>query len=351
MRRLLPPAALVHHVRRSCFSGGSALRGGRRQQRAASFTAGPGAAEEQAGQAGEREEEEQQEGRPPPLPHPVASAPELGMGQGDAAEEDAEAAVELRHGYLRLACTVLGESAAVAPRPGAPAAAGAQAGQPPAAGSDDGLGADLAAVLSLASDCATSITAGGSGAASDAQLLQELLSLLLLPLLRRDSLARLPLLYHLRRQGGPALLLPLLRLEQQQLRLLGLRAITAALAGSNSSSGGGGGGASSHADAAPGRRRSVGSPPPAQPQLQAGGQAEEVIAAAGQLLAGFPLTAATRIALAELLCDGAPWPQVGCVQCQRAFLYGSSQHQPGGNCKQFTPPPTDVSAPLLQRAD
>ncbi|PRW34047.1 BEACH domain-containing lvsC isoform X1 isoform B [Chlorella sorokiniana] len=154
--------------------------------------------------------------------------------------------------------------------------------------------------------------AGGSGAAADAQLLQELLSLPLLPLLRRDSLARLPLLRHLQQQGGPALLLPLLQLEQQQLRLLGLRAVTAALAGSTISGAAGGAatrGGSRPESTAPRRGSVGGSPLPQQLQLTAA-EEEEVVLAAGKLLSAYPLTAATRIALVELLCDGVPWPQI-----------------------------------------
>lgn len=289
VRILLPPSALLHHVRRRFFSGGSA----RGQRRAASVAEGL-----------EQGEERSEQPRLPqrgqhPLP-PVASAPGPLHEQGAGPEAAAEAA-ELRRDFLRLAATLMAATAAAQTAAGGARDAAAPAPPPTlAAARDEGLAADLQSALSLLGDCCTSLTAGGGGAAGDAALLQELLTLVLLPLLRRDSLARLPLLAALHRQGGPALLLPLLRLEPLQLRLLGLRAITASLDGA---AGSGGSSASARAS------RSL-SPPPllGLPRQESG----EVIAAAGQLLAGFPLTAATRIVLFELLCDGLPWQQVGC---------------------------------------
>ncbi len=297
VRSLLPPAALLHHVRRRFFSGGSDRRARQQAQHA------------QRARQAEEEDEEQ----PAAAASPGLSQEQDAAGSGDLASDG-----ELRRGYLRLACTIVSESAAAADRGGAAAGAASgsnrQAGPiSAAAASDEGLGADLQAMLSLASDCCISIAAGGSGAAADAQLLQELLSLLLLPLLKRDSLARLPLLRHLQQLGGPALLLPLLQLEQQQLRLLGLRALAAALAGSSISGGTASTAASrvgGRADSAASRRRSVGSPPLPQQLLPAAAEEEEVVLAAGKLLSAFPLTAATRIALVELLCDAVPWPQV-----------------------------------------
>jgi hypothetical protein len=257
VRRLLPPAHLLHHVRRQFF----------RQDGASATSAG----------------------------HDAAAA-----------------AAELRRGFLQLAHTVIEQTATLT--------AGLAGGHPAAgaAACDEGLSADLQALLSLLADCCTSVTAGGGSSSGDAALLQELLSLLLLPLLRRDSMARLPLLACLHQQGGPALLLPLLRLEQQQLRLLGLRALTSCLTGDDTA-GSGSGGAASSAAVSSGWRRSIGRPAPSlqlheQQQLQQQEQQESVaalMAAAGELLEGFPLTAATRIALFEMLCDGAPWQEVG----------------------------------------
>lgn len=314
---LLPPAALLHHVRRRFFSGGSDRRARQQAQRAQQAQH---ARQARQGMPAEEDDAEEQPA--------AAASPGLSQEQEPAASDGLAADGELRRGYLRLACTIVSESATVADRGGAAAGAASgssrQAGAPSAAAaSDEGLGADLQAMLSLASDCCISIAAGGSGAAADAQLLQELLSLLLLPLLKRDSLARLPLLRHLQQLGGPALLLPLLRLEQQQLRLLGLRALAAALAGSSIS--GGAGNAASRAggreDSAAARRRSVGSPPLAQQLQPAAAEEEEVVLAAGKLLSAFPLTAATRIALVELLCDAVPWPQVRLrCSCRGALL-------------------------------
>jgi hypothetical protein len=110
---------------------------------------------------------------------------------------------------------------------------------------------------------------------------------------------------------------------------LGLRAITACLGtgGSGSTESGGTAAAadfnasSSSSPALSGRLGQSSSPIPGQQhQLLQGGDEfaplptprrdEEVIAAAGQMLRSFPLTAATRIALFEVLCDGLPWQQV-----------------------------------------
>jgi hypothetical protein len=265
VRRLLPPAQLLHHVRRQFF----------RQERGAAAAAAAAAA---------------------------------------AGQDAAAVTAELRRGFLQLAHTVIEQTATLTAGPAGRHSAAAAA----AAACDEGLGADLQALLALLADCCTSVTAGGGSSGWDAALLQELLSLLLLPLLRRDSMARLPLLACLHQQGSPALLLPLLRLEQQQLRLLGLRALTACLTGDDAA-GGSSGGAAKDVSASSGWRRSIGRPAPSlqlheQQQLQQQEQQESaaaVIAAAGELLEGFPLTAATRIALCEMLCDGAPWQEVG----------------------------------------
>lgn len=349
VRSLLPPAQILHHVRAAFFSGGARMRELARrsaaevaqqgQQRAATAIL-PAAASAQG--LAERER---------------APAGQLVAAAGPA-PSPAEAA-ELRRGYIRLAGTLIGQSAAAAARQGGSEAGSEAVGTPPGGAPesvlwrDEGLGADLQAALALLADCCTSLAAsgtnrcsgggggGGSGASSsdaegpsagaasaagDAALLQELLTALLLPLLRRDSLARLPLLACLQRAGGAALLLPLLRLEQQHLRLLGLRAITACLsptegeqegwaatghAGSSCSGGGSSRGPTQarSRSATPqggGPRASLGS---------AGADCEEAeqgdtLAAAGRLLAAWPLTAATRIALLEMVCDGAPWAQV-----------------------------------------
>lgn len=333
VRRLLPPARILHHVRACFFSGGAGMREQARRQAAAAgqlqqLRAATPPAAALANDLSDQERLREQHAQPA-----VAFA---------TTTSPAEAA-ELRQGYIRLAATLIGESAAAAARQGGlPAGSGEAASTAPGSAEpsfsarDEGLGADLRAALSLLADCCTSLAAGARAAsagttdagssppglgstAGDAALLQELLTLLLLPLLRRDSLARLPLLACLHRGGGPALLLPLLRLEQQPLRLLGLRAITASLSaaeddqdaacgGRSSISGSMLGRARSATPDAGGLRSSLGSPDPEGQN----GESEQggVIAAAGQLLAGHPLTAATRIALLEMLCDGAPWTQV-----------------------------------------
>ena len=276
VRCLLPPAHLLHHVRRCHFSRGEEAR---QRRRAAAATAGV-----------------QQQG-----------------GAAADADADAAAAGELRRGYLQLAGTLIHESSAAAARQaggGAPAGSSAQS-------ADDGLQADVQSILSLVADCCTTLTAVGSGSggdasASDSTLLQELLSVLLLPLLRRDSLARLPLLACLQRQGGASLLLPLLCLEQQQLRLLGLRAITACLSGGDIATLGRSRSATPEPGASSKQGASLARARPGSAAVEPpGDEASDVIAAAGEALAAFPLTAATRIALLELLCDGAPWRQVG----------------------------------------
>lgn len=289
VRRLLPPAHLLHHVRGCYFSGG--LRSARSQPRAASF----------AGGLGETAEQQQ----PGHGLAPVASAPAL-LQQGEEAAQGTAAAAELRRAYLRLAAAIIAHTAAAGSRSGGAAAA---AGSRPAAADDQGLAGDLRAVLSLVADCCAVALAAGSGAggSEDAALLQELLTLVLLPLLSRRSLARLPLLACLQQLGGPTLLLPLLQLEQQQLRLLGLRALTASLAGnaSRASSGSASSEVSRRRSLSPSRAASLQRPPP--PPQEA---CQDVVEAAGHALAAFPLNPATRIALVELLCDGAPWAQV-----------------------------------------
>lgn len=334
VRSLLPPAQILHHVRASFFSGGAAMREQARRQ-----AAGPTQQHKLQGAA------------------EAAAPPSAAAAQGQGQEQDAQSAaaallaasaakaVDMRRGYIRLAASLMGESAAAAARQGGLEAGGDAAASAPQGtasspfwAKDEGVGADLQAALSLLADCCTSLAARGSGGggcgdsagssdsdgsptgggstAGDAALLQELLTLLLLPLLRRDSLARLPLLACLRSAGGPALLLPLLRLEQQQLRLLGLRTITACLSAAEDDTGPGPSGSSGPRQArsttpeAGGRRSSLGSPSPEGRGGGEVGQSNDVIAAAGRLLAAFPLTAATRIALLEMLCDGAPWTQV-----------------------------------------
>ncbi len=335
VRRLLPPARILHHVRACFFSGGAGMREQARRQAAAAAQL------------------QQQRAATPPAAASAKNLSELEQGQEQHAQPAAALAMttspaeaaELRQGYIRLAATLIGESAAAAARQGGlPAGSGEAASTAPGSAEasfsarDEGLGADLRAALSLLADCCTSLAASARGGgpsagtidagssppglgstAGDAALLQELLTLLLLPLLRRESLARLPLLACLHRAGGPALLLPLLRLEQQPLRLLGLRAITASLSAAEDDRDAACGGRSSISGSvldrarsatpdAGGRRSSLGSPDPEGQN----GESEQggVIAAAGQLLAGHPLTAPTRIALLEMLCDGAPWTQV-----------------------------------------
>lgn len=110
-----------------------------------------------------------------------------------------------------------------------------------------------------------------AGDAQDAGLAHEVLDALL-QLLGRESLARLPLLSCIERFGGPGLFLPLL--QRPPLRVLGLKLMAACI---EIAPGGPGGSASS-----------------------------ELIAGAGELLAGCQLSPEIGTALFEIFC-GAPW--------------------------------------------
>jgi hypothetical protein len=338
VRLLLPPARLLHHVRRRFFSGGGASSPA---YLAPSAGGGTGAAAGVAGPVPLPDAprlQQQQEGTAVvsalPLDRPVRQQPEAqqprqqdeaGAAAEGKEEEEAAHVAELRRSHLQLAALIITQSAAAGPEQqghttmaaaGAnpavsspPVSAPAEGARPlsshaSASGGDEGLVADLQAALSLVADCCTSLAAshaagtGGSSRSSngDAALLQELLSVLLLPVLRRGSLARLPLLACLARLGGPSLLLPVLSLDQQQLRLLGLKAIAACLSTGNTSAAG-----SSSQPLPTGQQQH----PP-----QRFDPNDQLIAAAGQLLAAFQLTTPTRIALFELLCGGLPWQQV-----------------------------------------
>ena len=174
---------------------------------------------------------------------------------------------------------------------------------------------DLQPVVSLLADCCASIAASGGGGGGgglgddegDAALLQDLLEVLLLPLLRRGSLARLPLLNCLQQQGGPALLLPLMELRQPQLRLLGLRALTACLPDEHTSSVSGVTGTSVSTSS---KWRAAAASPAAQLSDLGQPGTSQVLSAAGRALARFPLCEATLSALCETMCDGATWHQI-----------------------------------------
>eukprot|EP00887_Chlorella_sp_A99_P003486 scaffold7.g3486.t1 len=200
-----------------------------------------------------------------------------------AGAEAATTAAELRRAYLGFVRALL-EPAAAALSSGLDAAPPRHASEQQAGPAFDSGAflADMQALLSFTGDC------------SDPSLLQDVLSQVLLPLLRRGSYARLPLLACLRQLGGPQLVLPLLRRRQHALRLLGLRLLTACFSEDavSTSSAGGGGRSSGGAGGA--------------------GAGADLVLTAGQLLleGGQPLSPGTWISLFELLCGGLPWAQI-----------------------------------------
>ncbi|GAB4815481.1 hypothetical protein N2152v2_002527 [Parachlorella kessleri] len=168
----------------------------------------------------------------------------------------AEQAGELRKGYLSVVKALLNAAA------GAPDDGGGDALQDPLR-----FLHDARALISFVGDC------------SDAALVEDVLSTLC-ALLRRESLARMPLLVCLQQLGGPALFLSLVSREQPTLRMLGLKLITACLDSMRGMED------PSHASAA------------------------DILQGVGEGLLAFPLTPATRIALMEMTCCGTPWLEI-----------------------------------------
>ena len=276
MRRLLPATAVMDMLHERSAQGANAQGG-----REAAPSPGEGPAGATAG----------------PAAGLAAAEGEAGGGRGTAEGKAEHAAVpaaaavaELHKGYLAVVRELL--EAAAAGGPAAPASPAQHPGRrgsglpsPRPAFDPGSFLPDLLALLALA--------VGDDGPAGDTALAEAVLREGLLPLLRRGSLARLPLLAGLGRVGGPRLLLPLLRRPQSAVRLLGLRLLAACLVEDAATTLGGVAAGGSGADGSD-------------------GSTADLVSAAGELAGsyGFPLDPGMWTTLFELLCGGQPWAQI-----------------------------------------